>query len=237
MNSTGWSHFWTNQKGAFDIVMKISTTFFAEEMQKKYKLKETHKILDYGCGPGFLADYLDPLNIEMTGVDINSQYIVQNTNNHSRSSFLHISTDVGTTTELLGHHLKEAKFDFIILLSITQYLEDETDLYNISSMLRPFLKEEGRLIIADVIDPNSSSLQDALSLLIHCIKKEQLTAFIRFVSYLIFSDYRKLSKEVKLLKLSENSIRQLAERLNLDYQKINGLTLHPSRFNYVLTKK
>lgn len=237
MNATGWSHFWTNQKGAFDIVMKISTTFFAEEMQKKYKLKETHKILDYGCGPGFLADYLGQFSIKMTGVDINSQCIDQNKNNHPRSKFLHISTDVGTTKELLDKHLIGDKFDFIILLSITQYFNDEAELYNISCMLCPLLKEGGILIIADVIDPNSSSMKDAVSLLIQCIKRKELTAFIKFISYLIFSDYRKLSNDIKLLKLSENSILQIAGRLNLNYQRIKGLTIHSTRSNYILTKK
>ncbi|MFN0189378.1 MAG: class I SAM-dependent methyltransferase [Bacteroidia bacterium] len=237
MDSTKWSHFWTNQTGAFDTVMKISTSFFAQEIQNKFNLKTTHAILDYGCGPGFLADSLDPVNVKMTGVDINAQYITQNKNNHPRSTFHHISPDVDTTTEILGKHLKGEKFDFIILLSITQYFEDETEIQNIIKMLYPFLKDNGKLIIADVIDPNSSSMQDALSLLIQCIKRKQLTAFLKFISYLLFSDYRKLSKDVKLLKLSENLIKQIAGGLNLDYNKVNGLTLHRSRTNYVLTKK
>lgn len=236
MKSKAWSHFWINQNGAFDTVMKISTSFFAQQIQKKFDLRSTHKLLDYGCGPGFLADYFDDVDLIMTGVDINAQYITQNKTNHPRSTFLQISTDVDTTTELFSENLEGIKFDFIILLSITQYLEDETELYNISNMLCPFLNADGRLIIADVIDPNCSPIRDALSLLIQCIKRNQLTAFIKFISYLIFSDYRKLSNEVKLLTLSENSIRQIAERLNLDYKKINGLTLHPSRSNYVLTK-
>lgn len=122
-------------------------------------------------------------------------------------------------------------------MSITQYLENDTELDNIINNLRLYIKKTGKLIIADVIDSNTSAIRDAISLLLQCTKKGRPLVFVKFITYLMFSEYRKLSKSVKLLKLSEQSIRQIAEKNGLDCQKVNGLTLHRSRTNYILTPK
>ena len=237
MSSIGWGHFWKDPKHSFDKVMKISTTFYASEMNRHFQLKTTDKVLDYGCGPGFLVDYLMDLHISVTGTDINKYYVEQNKINHPDSLFIHLTSDHNLNKKLLNRQLILNEFDFVVLLSVTQYFEDETELDTVVNMLHPFLKKEGKLILADVVDPNTSAVRDALSLLIHCTKNKQPLVFCKFILYLIFSDYRKLSKSVKLLKLSEQSIKQIANRNMLDYAKINGLTLHPSRCNYVLTPK
>ncbi len=237
MSSTGWSHFWKEPKHSFDEVMKISTTFYASKMEKLFQLQPTDKVFDYGCGPGFLVDYLTDLNISVTGADINKLYVEKNKINHPDSLFIHLSSDIHENKETFEKQLVGIEFDFVVLLSVTQYFEDETELDIVVNMLYPFLKKEGKLILADVVDPNTSAVKDALSLLIHCIKRNRLFAFIKFILYLMFSDYRKISKDVNLLTLSEQSIRQIANRNMLDYAKINGLTLHPSRCNYVLTPK
>lgn len=237
MSSTGWSNFWKDPKHSFDEVMKISTTFYASKMKKLFQLKPTDKVLDYGCGPGFLVDYLIDLHVSVTGVDINEYYVEQNKINHPDSLFIHLSSDHNLNKKLLSRQLILNEFDFVVLLSVTQYFEDETELGIVVNMLYPFLKKEGKLILADVVDPNTSAVRDALSLLIHCTKNKQPIVFFKFIIYLIFSDYRKFSKNVKLLKLSEQAIKQIANQNMLDCAKINDLTLHPSRCNYVLTPK
>lgn len=237
MSSKGWSHFWKNPKHSFDKVMKISTTFYASEMEKLFQLKPTDKVLDYGCGPGFLVDYLADLHISVTGTDINKSYVEQNKINHPDSLFLHLSSDAHVNKETFEKQLMGTEFDFVVLLSITQYLENETELDAIINNLRSYIKKTGKLIIADVIDSDTSAVRDAISLLLHCTKSGQPVVFFKFIIYLMFSDYRRLSKEVKLLKLSEQSIRQIAERNMMDWSKINDLTIHPSRTNYILTPK
>jgi 2-polyprenyl-3-methyl-5-hydroxy-6-metoxy-1,4-benzoquinol methylase len=237
MSSAKWSHFWKNQNSAFDEVMQISTTYYASKMEKLFDLKPTDSVFDYGCGPGFLVDYLTDRHISVTGADINKSYVEKNKINHPQLSFIHLSPDTHVNKEAFEKQLSGIEFDFVVLLSITQYFENETELDNIINSLRSHMKKRGKLIIADVIDPNSSAIKDAVSLLLHCIKKGRSVVFFKFISYLMFSDYRKLSKSVKLLQLSEQSVRQIAEKNTLSCQKVNGLTLHPSRYNYILTPK
>jgi hypothetical protein len=60
--------------------------------------------------------------------------------------------------------------------------------------------------------------------------------FIKFIAYLLFSDYRKISKQASLLKISEQMVNRIAAVNTLRVEKVSGLTIHASRTNYVLTK-
>ena len=71
MSTSDWAHFWENERQSFNTVMKIATTYFASEIENKFQLNSTIKILDYGCGPGFLIDFLATKEISITGADIN----------------------------------------------------------------------------------------------------------------------------------------------------------------------
>ena len=237
MSTSGWAHFWENEKHSFNTVMKIATTYFASELEKKFHLNSTSDILDYGCGPGFLIDYLATKEISITGADINQFYIEQCKKNHPRSLFIHITTDLELNKKILKDQLKQEKFDFIILLSISQYFESAEKLDAVIKMLLYYTKKNGKIIIADVIDDHTSSIRDAGSLFLHCLKKNELIAFFRFISYLFFSNYRKISMNAHLLKMSQQSIHQIASDNFLNYENIKGLTIHSSRTSYILSKK
>ena len=236
MSTSGWVNFWKDQKESFYETMRINTVFFARQLEKLFHIKPSHQILDYGCGPGFLADALGEKNISITGADINHFFIEQCKRNHAGSLFLYISTDIEETKKIFEEQLGKKKFDFIILLSITQYFDNVTVLDTVVKMLVRYLSENGKIIVADVSDENTSSYRDALSLLFQCIKNGKPLAFFKFIFYLLFSSYNKLSKKEKLLKLSEQSIGQLAADNSLSYKKVEGLTIHASRTNYVLSK-
>ena len=75
MDLGGWDNFWRDQRDSFNEVMKIGTTFFGVQLTKSYDLKSGDEILDYGCGPCFLADHLEPKQVVMTCADINPLFI------------------------------------------------------------------------------------------------------------------------------------------------------------------
>lgn len=236
MSTSGWVNFWKDQKDSFYETMRINTVFFARQLEKLFHIKPSDQILDYGCGPGFLADAFGEKKISITGADINHFFIEQCKRNHAGSLFIYISTDIEETKRVFKEQLGAKKFDFIILLSITQYFDNVTVLDGVVKMLLSYLGENGKMIIGDVSDENTSSYRDALSLLFQCIKNGKPLAFFKFIFYLLFSSYNKLSKKEKLLKLSAQSIGQLAADNSLNYKKVEGLTIHASRTNYVLSK-
>ena len=235
MSTTGWGNFWKDQRQSFYAVMKMATGYFVSKFEKLYPLQPTDELFDYGCGPGFVADSLAARNIQLTGADINDFFIDECRKNHPAARFILITTDAATNKKILGEVLKGKQFDYILLLSIVQYFKSANDLDEVIGLLRNYLKPSGKLIIADVLDENTSSLKDAFSLFVHCIKKGRIGAFVGFISYLLFSDYRKISKQNKLLLVSEPTIRAIATRLELHCEKVNGLTLQKSRSNYILS--
>jgi 2-polyprenyl-3-methyl-5-hydroxy-6-metoxy-1,4-benzoquinol methylase len=234
--TTGWDNFWKGQKESFGEIMRVSTNYFGKQLEKRFALKATNGILDYGCGPGFLADYLAGKGIPMTGADINDFYIEQCRVHHPGALFVMITTDPEANRQILRQHLGGRKFDYIVLLSIAQYFKDLATLEQVMQMLSEFLSPAGRIIIADVLDEKTSAASDALSLLRHCIMRGQVIRFVRFILYLLFSDYRSISKNTQLLQISEPAIRAIAGQQGLRCDKVSGLTIHTTRTNYVLSK-
>lgn len=234
MSSYGWDNFWKDQRQSFLAAMKIATGFFAAQIQKRYHLNATHAILDYGCGPGFVADTLAVQNISFTGVDINEFYIEKCRENHPGSTFIHITTDIAVNKKILDELLVNEKFDYIIILSVAQYLKSTTELQALIGMLRTYMSENGRIILADIIDENTSSVKDALSILFHYIKIGKVPTFVRFMLYLMFSDYKKVSGKIPLLMIPEQAIREISANNSLQYEKVQGLTIQKTRCSYVL---
>jgi 2-polyprenyl-3-methyl-5-hydroxy-6-metoxy-1,4-benzoquinol methylase len=237
MSSTSWDKFWEDQRQSFWDAMQIATGYFAVQFQKGFQIKRTDTVFDYGCGPGFVADALAKDNISITGADINEFYIEQCRKNHPAASFIHITTKVADNEQILSKELNGRRFDYIIVLSVAQYLKSTAELEAVVKMLRIYLKPEGKLVLADLIDGNTSSVKDALSLLFHYIKIGRVFTFIRFMWYLLFSNYRKVSGKMPLLLVPEQAIRDIAVNNNLTYEKINGLTIQKTRCNYVLSPK
>ena len=237
MSSTGWDNFWKGQRRSFYAVMRIATGYFVSQLEKLYQFKPTDTVFDYGCGPGFVADALASKNIRITGADINEFFIEECRKNHPASLFVLITTDAAANKKILKEQLQGRQFDFIILLSVAQYLKTTNDLEDIVKLLRLYIKDQGRLIIADVLDDDIFAIWDAFSLFMHCIKKGKIGTFIGFMSYLIFSNYRKLTNEISLLRVPETAISEMAKRNALQYEKVKGLTIHVSRYSYILTHR
>jgi 2-polyprenyl-3-methyl-5-hydroxy-6-metoxy-1,4-benzoquinol methylase len=138
---------------------------------------------------------------------------------------------------LLATALQQKQFDVIIVLSVAQYLKDAAELEQMIRLLHRFMKPNGKIILADIIDEHTSSVKDALSLLGYYIKIGKVPTFVRFMSYLLFSDYRKISGKMPLLQVPENAIQSIAANNGLNYEKVKGLTVQPTRCSYVFSNR
>jgi 2-polyprenyl-3-methyl-5-hydroxy-6-metoxy-1,4-benzoquinol methylase len=233
--ASGWAGFWSDQHDAFNSIMKINTEFFAHQLQKKFLATPGMQILDYGCGPGLMADVF-ARNSVFTGVDINDSFIRQCQVKHPESKFLRISEDLSASKIILDKHIRPNQFDIVVVLSIIQYFPAFTQVEALLALLREYTKANGKVILADVIDDDSKSWMDAGSLFVHAIRKNKLPSFIKFIQYLLTSDYRELSRTRKLLTVSQRDINQAATKFGFNLEVMKGMTIHPSRRNYILTK-
>ncbi|MGC3943603.1 MAG: class I SAM-dependent methyltransferase [Chryseolinea sp.] len=167
-----WTQFWKSERHAFDDVMRLATGYFANQFYKSFDISGNTFVFDYGCGPGFLADELIPKGLSFSGTDINSYFIDRCKANHPNGNFFCISADPKNNGPVLQQNLSRPA-DFIILLSITQYLSSPDDLEQIVASLKPHLSASGKVIIADVVDEDTRSYRDALALLAYTIKKKR----------------------------------------------------------------
>ena len=230
-----WATFWQNQADSFDEVMKVSTSYFVRRFIDHFRIKPEDRIFDYGCGPGFLADSLAPFKVNVTGADINSSFVEQCLKNHPQSYTFLITTDPDSNERLLNNNLAGKKFDYIVLLSISQYLENADALEKIIRLLKTYLSDKGKIIVADVVDPRTSALRDLIAIKFQCIRSGKLIAFARFFFYLLFSNYRQLSRNIKLLRISGEDMQLIASNTQLRCEKAPKLTVHPTRTNYVFS--
>jgi 2-polyprenyl-3-methyl-5-hydroxy-6-metoxy-1,4-benzoquinol methylase len=232
-----WTQFWQLERRSFHDVMKLATHYFAAQISNRLSLNSRHEVFDYGCGPGFLADYLSRSDVKITGADINDYFIEECRRNHPQSLFVNISTNLSETRKQLDRAFGEKKFDFIVLLSIAQYFENTSEFEQVIMLLISRCKSDGRIIVADIIDENTSSYRDVVGLLTQCLRNGKLVAFFRFMIFVTSSSYAKVHKQTHLLKIPEAFIREMASRNGIVYEKVSGLTIHPSRTNYILSKQ
>jgi SAM-dependent methyltransferase len=98
------------------------------------------KMLDVGCGPASILDYLPPLNY--TGIDLNEKHIVYARERYAdRGRFM-----VGDA----GKDLKqeEGSFDLINVSALLHHISDE-EARTLFRSLKPLLKSGGRIVTFD----------------------------------------------------------------------------------------
>jgi 2-polyprenyl-3-methyl-5-hydroxy-6-metoxy-1,4-benzoquinol methylase len=232
-----WTQFWQLERRSFHDVMRIATHHFAAQIAKRFSLNAIHSVFDYGCGPGFLEDYLSKRDVKLFGADINDYFIEECRTNHPNSVFITISTDLSRTKSELNRAFGETKFDFIVVLSIAQYFENTAEFERVITFLNERCKSDGKIIVADIIDENTSTLRDVLGLFSHCVRNGKVIAFLKFVLFVTSSSYAKVHKQTELLRVPESFVRDMCSRNSLAYEKVSGLTIHPSRTNYILSKR
>lgn len=233
----GWTNFWKSERHAFDDVMRLATQYFAKRFSEEFDLRANIHIFDYGCGPGFLADALSADKaVTFSGADINAYFIDLCKQTHPGAHFFTIHADPRENVALLRENLPR-RADYIILLSISQYLASPEELEGIISSLKPHLNAGGSIIVADVVDEHTRSYRDALALLSHALNNGKLAAFLRFMRYVLGAQYASVARATRLQQISESFINAMAERQELSCRKMSGLTFHPTRKNYILRMK
>lgn len=113
------------------------------------------KILDIGCGPAYILEYL-PKNIKYTGFDMNPHYI-----EHAKKKYGHRADFFCTkVAEVSPEH--EKKYDIVLATAILHHLNDQ-DAINLFKIAFNGLKDTGYLITLDnAYIPNQSRISKFL---------------------------------------------------------------------------
>lgn len=119
----------------FRVATKVST-------YQEYRLTRPFlqgKVLDIGCGPGGVADFVLPENY--TGIDVVAEQLARAKIAHpSHNFYLADCTD----NKGLSRVILDKKFDTVLLLTLLEFIPDPKGLV---TNCRELLKDNGRLII------------------------------------------------------------------------------------------
>lgn len=187
------------------------------------------RILDVGCGPGWMCEYFARLGYKMTGLDISPELIrIAN----ERVSKLPYNVDQTTplSCRFLVHDIEIAplpeRFDAVICYDALHHFEDEKAvLKNVAAMLRP----GGQFFLAEGERPPQGSDNEAELLevmrqyqtLESPFSRDYLLDLLPRKGFAVVGDYTMVSG--------------LVDRENVDGQKL--LFVESPAFNYLLCKK
>jgi SAM-dependent methyltransferase len=127
----------------------VDGRFPAVYVQEHLKVKQGERVLDIGCGPGDILQYLPP--VDYFGFDMNADYInAAKLKYRERGTFLRHRV----SKELIG---KFDGFDLVIAKGLVHHLSDDESM-ELFSIAWEALKPGGRLVTADgVFTPRQSS--------------------------------------------------------------------------------
>lgn len=232
-----WRSFWSKNPKLFGIVMQKNAVYFADKLLKRKVIQSTDRLLDIGCGPGFLATELQDKVKSYFGVDISENCIQtcrEKFEGKTNVQFMQIASAENENS--LDHfENNNIQFDVIVILSVVQYFSDIAKVEVLLSHCKKILAPNGKIILADVIQSEKGLLRDAFSVLIDSIQKNYFFSFLRFMYEARFSKYNELRIKHHLLNISEEALEKICKNVGLQYAMMPTCTLQHSRVSYCIT--
>ncbi len=232
-----WGNYWKENPKLFVKVMEMSTQFVATKLIQHKLITPTTTLLDFGCGPGYLAYELKGKLTAYYGVDISSKYIEtarKKCADASNFQFKEVPLELGVDGLLTAFEAGR-QFNTIIILSVIQYFKNKEEVAQLLHNCKLLLMQSGKIILADVIEDDKGLWKDAFSVLIDSIKHFYLLSFVRFMFRIKLSTYNTLRKEHQLLHLSKDEVVAIGEKLKLNVKILPTITLQSSRISYCLS--
>ncbi len=231
----GWEDYWKDSPTGFNEIMYQSTIYFGNQLVKHFPITPSDSILDYGCGPGFLVDYLESTNALIHGMDISETYINICKKKYAANNNLSFSVTKSYDFEELKRVIIEKKVNKVIVLSILQYYQNEGQVKALILALQNIAKEQPfTCILADIIPKNHQFLADVKNLVKNALKDRYTLKFVKFIFYALFSDYKNVKKN-GFLTLDYLFFENLRNKHNIKMEKISDLTIHTSRYSVIMS--
>jgi len=168
-------------------------------------IKRSDRVLDYGCGEAAYAERLvrEAKTLTLCEAAPNLSEALKRRVAHERYITLLTPDEVAA--------LPDASFDVVIMHSVSQYLS-ATQLDDLLKIFRRLLQPGGKLVIGDVVQPDTPAWKDALALLHFGWREGFFLAAIAGLFRTALSDYSKLRKDNGLSRYSEDEMRSKLER-------------------------
>jgi SAM-dependent methyltransferase len=171
-------------------------------------------IMDYGCGEALNAQNLLSKGAEHIILCDGAEHVRKNlAERFSHVSSITIMSPEGATS------LPDQSLDMIYTHSMAQYIAKD-EFQNLMLQWHRQLKQDGMLIVSDIIPPHSSAVTDTLALLKFAGKGGFLIAAIMGLVQTAFSQYRTLRQNLGLTFYEPGEIQDLLEKSGFKAEKL-----------------
>lgn len=230
-----WLEFW-QKKNNFDEKMHDNYNFFLSKVEDYITLSKDLTVLDWGSGPGHLADAWHNKVQAIHGADVSERYNAIASAKHSnhKNIFFH---NIHPNDYLNLHILPPIKFNLVIVMSVLQYYRNKEEVKQLLKNLLAFTAPDATILLADLIVHNGL-WRDLLGLLKQSIKKGTFFSVLFFIIQLRFSRYYYVKKKQGLLVISETEWKEMLDDLQLNYTIIpEPITLQKDRKSILIQVK
>jgi ubiquinone/menaquinone biosynthesis C-methylase UbiE len=162
-------------------------------------IKHGDRVLDYGCGEAAYAERLarEAESLTLCEAAPNLREAVMRRVQHERFILMLAPEQVSA--------LPEKSFEVVILHSVSQYLSP-AQLDELLALFRRLVARDGKLVIGDVVQPDTPAWKDALALLRFGWREGFFCAALGGLVRTAFSDYSRLRKEAGLSRYSQGQM-------------------------------
>jgi SAM-dependent methyltransferase len=187
---TSWVDYWNSDHPIYvnDRHKLLHAAGIARDFRRHIKSKAA-VVLDYGCGEALYAEDVSRHCARLVCSD--AAPAVRERLAARVASIPSIAVESPEQTNATA----DGTYDLIVANSLLQYLPIE-QLLDLLGLWHRLLKQEGRLVLADVVPPDVSPVTDAAALMSFAFKGGFMGAALAGMARTLLSDYRKLRGEL-----------------------------------------
>lgn len=227
-----WKEFWSDQTTFDNDLLKRSIDVFLEHTETLMDYSPGDKVLDVGCGPGFLLEALAPRVQQVCGLDVSEKYVSECRGRLSQFGNVRVEQLGEDYTDL--SFLGDQTFDKIICLSVVQYYRQKSDVRALMAAVKGVATPGARFLIAD-ISVETGLFADILSLLRSALRERMFKETLRLLGRAQFGKYARLRRSVGLLQFDREELVQMARAENLEAELITSrLTVNENRSHIMI---
>ena len=212
---TTWIDFWNTDHAIY--VNERHKSLHAEAVARdiaRHTPGPSATVLDYGCGEALYAERIAPQCGRLILCEAAPKICAELARRLAKIPNVDVVEPTGAAA------LPDRSVDLIVVNSVLQYLDGPT-LEGLLDVWRSKLKDEGHLVIADVIPPGVSPITDASALLSFAARGGFLVPALAGLVKTALSDYGKLRKTLGFSMHEEHALVDLMGTHGLAAERVH----------------
>jgi SAM-dependent methyltransferase len=226
----GWTAYWEGLAGTQSFFREQAKEYVAN-LESAIALNRNARVLDFGCGFGFVAKMLAP--------NVGRVFLWDASDNMRRRARLNLADHHNIRFVDLSEPqtiARELNFDLIIVNSVVQYMSLE-QFAACLVMWRTMLATGGRIVVSDLIPPDYNSVSDLVDLLKFSIRRNVLgSALLQAIRDL--GRYWMMRRSYPLARIGVEELSEISKAADLSLSCLpSNLTQFRRRLTAVFTQE